>query len=77
MRELESSLQAFGAYLLKAQLVRSNAAPYVVRWVRRFLAESGIDTAPLSAAEDALVIDNSTLSLEAVIATVVQRAQSL
>ncbi len=38
MRELESSLQAFGEYLLKAQLVRSNAAPYVVRWVRRFLA---------------------------------------
>ena len=38
MRELESSLQAFGEYLLKAQLVRPNAAPYVVRWVRRFLA---------------------------------------
>lgn len=38
MRELESSLQSFGEYLLKAQIVRSNAAPYFVRWVRRFLA---------------------------------------
>ncbi len=37
MRELESSLQQFGEYLLKAQLVRKNAAPYVVRWVRQFL----------------------------------------
>ena len=38
MRELESSLQSFGEYLLKAQLARSSAAPYFVRWVRRFLA---------------------------------------
>jgi len=38
MRELESSLQSFGEYLLKAQIVRPNAAPYVVRWVRRFLS---------------------------------------
>jgi len=34
MRELESSLQQFGEYLLKAQLVREKAAPYVVPWVR-------------------------------------------
>jgi hypothetical protein len=38
MRELESSLQSFGEYLLKAQIARPNAAPYFVRWVRRFLA---------------------------------------
>ena len=38
MRELESSLQSFGEYLLKAQIVRPNAAPYVVRWVRRFFS---------------------------------------
>ena len=31
MRELESSLPQFGEYLLKAQLVRERAAPYVVR----------------------------------------------
>ena len=37
MRELESSLQSFGEYLLKAQIARPNAAPYFVRWVRRFL----------------------------------------
>ena len=35
MRELESSLQEFGEFLLKAQLVRPAAAPYFVRWVRR------------------------------------------
>jgi hypothetical protein len=38
MRDLESSLQAFGEFLLKGQLVRPNAAPYFVRWVRRFLS---------------------------------------
>ncbi len=37
MRELESSLQSFGEFLLKSQVVRPNAAPYFVRWVRRFL----------------------------------------
>lgn len=37
MRELESSLQEFGEFLLKSQLARPNAAPYFVRWVRRFL----------------------------------------
>jgi hypothetical protein len=38
MRELESSLHEFGEFLLKAQLVRPTAAPYFVRWVRRFLS---------------------------------------
>ncbi len=38
MRELESSLQTFGEFLLKAQVVRPTAAPYFVRWVRRFLS---------------------------------------
>ena len=37
MRELEASLQQFGEFLLKAQLVKEKAAPYCVRWVRRFL----------------------------------------
>lgn len=37
MRELESSLQEFGEFLLKAQLARPPAAPYFLRWVRRFL----------------------------------------
>lgn len=37
MRELESSLQQFGEFLLKAKLARERAAPYFVRWVRRFL----------------------------------------
>ena len=43
MRELESSLQQFGEYLLKAQLVREKAAPYVVRWVRQFLVRPATD----------------------------------
>lgn len=38
MRELESSLQQFGEFLLRARLVREEAAPHVVRWVRRFLS---------------------------------------
>ncbi len=38
MRELESSLQQFGEFLLKAHLVRATAAPSFVRWVRRFLS---------------------------------------
>lgn len=40
MRELETSLQQFGEFLLKARLVNEKAAPYCVRWVRRFLARS-------------------------------------
>src|SRR3990172_4423699 len=43
MRELESSLQQFGEYLLKAQLVREKAAPYCVRWVRQFLSRPATD----------------------------------
>jgi hypothetical protein len=43
MRELESSLQQFGEFLLKAQLVRPTAAPYFVRWVRRFLSRPASD----------------------------------
>lgn len=37
MRELETSLQQFGEFLLRARLVKEKAAPYCVRWVRRFL----------------------------------------
>ena len=37
MRELETSLQQFGEFLLKAQLVKERAAPYCVASVRRFL----------------------------------------
>jgi len=43
MRELESSLQSFWEFLLKAQLVRPTAAPYFVRWVRRFLSRPASD----------------------------------
>jgi len=43
MRELESSLQSFGEFLLKAQLVRPTAAPYFVRWGRRFLSRPASD----------------------------------
>jgi integron integrase len=37
VRELEASLQQFGEFILKAQLVKEKAAPHCVRWVRRFL----------------------------------------
>jgi integron integrase len=37
MRELETSLQQFGEFLLKGRLVTAKAAPHCVRWVRRFL----------------------------------------
>ncbi len=43
MRELESALQEFGEFLLKAQLARPAAAPYFVRWVRRFLSRPASD----------------------------------
>jgi integron integrase len=43
MRELEPVLQQFGEFLLKAHLVRPNAAPFVVRWVRRFLSRPATD----------------------------------
>jgi len=37
LKELETSLQQFGEFLLRAQLVQERAAPHCVRWVRRFL----------------------------------------
>jgi hypothetical protein len=37
MRELETSLQQFGEFLLKARVVEEGAAPHCVRWVRWFL----------------------------------------
>ena len=43
MRELETSLQQFGEFILKARLVKEHAAPYCVRWVRRFLARPAAD----------------------------------
>jgi len=43
MRELEASLQQFGEFILKAQLVKERAAPYCVRWVRRFLTRPASD----------------------------------
>ncbi len=43
MRELESALQEFDEFLLKAQLARPAAAPYFVRWVRRFLSRPASD----------------------------------
>jgi len=43
MREMESSLQQFAELLLKGRLVRPNTAPFVVRWVRQFLARPATD----------------------------------
>jgi len=43
MRELESSLQQFAEFLLKAQLVRPNSAPFVVRAVRQFHLQAATD----------------------------------
>jgi integron integrase len=37
MRDLEATLQQFGEFLLKGGLVKEKAAPFCVRWVRRFL----------------------------------------
>ncbi len=37
MREIETLLQRAGEFVLREQLVRERPAPYVVRWVRRFL----------------------------------------
>jgi integron integrase len=45
MRELDASLQQFGEFLLKARLVKETAAPYCVRWVRRFLTRPASDEA--------------------------------
>ena len=38
MRDLEATLQEFGEFLLKSKLAREKNAPYIVRWVRRFLS---------------------------------------
>ena len=43
MRELETSLQQFGEFILKAQLVKEQAAPYCVLWARRFLTRPASD----------------------------------
>jgi integrase len=43
MRELETSLQQFGEFILTARLVKENAAPYCVRWVRRFSTRPASD----------------------------------
>ena len=43
MRELEASLQQFGEFILTARLVTEKAAPYCVRWVRRFLTRAASD----------------------------------
>jgi hypothetical protein len=43
MRELEASLQQFGEFILTARLVKEKAAPYYVRWVRRFLTRPASD----------------------------------
>lgn len=45
MGEIEASLQQLGEFLLKARLVREKAAPYCVRWVRRFLPRPASDEA--------------------------------
>jgi len=36
-------LQPFGEFLLKRQLVRPIAAPYLVRWIRQFLSRQASD----------------------------------
>lgn len=46
-RETESALQEFGEFLLRGRLVRDQAAPYCVAWVRRFLGIAASD-APLA-----------------------------
>jgi Phage integrase, N-terminal SAM-like domain len=43
VREREASLQQFGEFILNAPLVKEKAAPYYVRWVRRFLTRPASD----------------------------------
>jgi len=45
VRELESSLQQFGEFLLKSRFVKEAAAPYCVRFVRQFLSCPATDEA--------------------------------
>jgi integron integrase len=47
MRDLEPTLQQFGEFLLKGGLVKGKAAPFCVRWVRRFLMRPA-STEPLA-----------------------------
>ena len=47
MRETETALQQFAEYVLKHKLARQTAAPYIVRWVRQFLAR-GAAAEPLA-----------------------------
>lgn len=47
MRELETSLQQFGEFLLRGRLVKEQAAPHCVRWVRRFL-QRAVSNEPLA-----------------------------
>ena len=45
MSDMENALQQFGEFLLRARLVPERQAPYIVKWVRRFLrTESGGDS---------------------------------
>lgn len=41
--EVEAELQRFGEFMLTKRLVRQPAAPYVVAWVRRFLARPAVN----------------------------------
>ena len=43
MRQVEASLQQFGEFLLRGRLVREQAAPHCVRWVRRCLMREASD----------------------------------
>jgi len=43
VREIEASLQEYGEFLLRARLVRPQAARYCVAWVRRFLVRPAAD----------------------------------
>lgn len=43
MREFEATLQQFGELLLRGRLVKESAAPYCVRWVRRFLSRPAVN----------------------------------
>jgi hypothetical protein len=45
MQPMEASLQQFAEFLLKRRLVRERAAPFFVRWVRRFLSRAAADEA--------------------------------
>ncbi len=46
MRGVETSLQEYGEFLLRARLVSHKAAPFCVRWVRRFLNRPASDEPP-------------------------------